>query len=60
MTGAFKATYVFGYVVAVMFMLFCLILIIFQGAVTKELGICEWACCSRQGWPRGRARVLQA
>eukprot|EP00879_Flechtneria_rotunda_P023321 GHRR01024670.1.p1 GENE.GHRR01024670.1~~GHRR01024670.1.p1 ORF type:complete len:190 (+),score=51.37 GHRR01024670.1:645-1214(+) len=39
MTGAFKATYIFGYIVCVMFMLFFLTLLIFQGAVTKQLGI---------------------
>jgi uncharacterized membrane protein len=44
MTGAFRGTYVLSYIVAVMFMLFFLILLIFQGAVTKELGICEYLC----------------
>eukprot|EP00878_Enallax_costatus_P017896 GHUV01018809.1.p1 GENE.GHUV01018809.1~~GHUV01018809.1.p1 ORF type:complete len:214 (+),score=62.18 GHUV01018809.1:1049-1690(+) len=41
MTGAFKATYIFGYIVCVMFMLFFLTLLIFQGTVTRELGIYE-------------------
>jgi hypothetical protein len=41
MTGAFKATYIFGYIVCVMFMLFFLTLLLMQGAVTKEIGICE-------------------
>ncbi|KAF8066379.1 PHD and RING finger domain-containing protein [Scenedesmus sp. PABB004] len=41
MTGAFRATYVLGYIVAVGFMLFTLILLVFQGAVTRELGIYE-------------------
>jgi hypothetical protein len=50
MTGAFKATYIFGYIVCVMFMLFFLTLLLMQGAVTKEIGICEstawlsWCC----------------
>lgn len=38
-TGAFQAAYGFSYVVAALFMLFFLILLVFQGAVTKELGI---------------------
>jgi hypothetical protein len=38
-TGAFQACYGFSYVVAALFMLFFLILLVFQGAVTKELGI---------------------
>ncbi len=41
MTGAFRASYVCAYIVCVMFILFFLTLLIFQGAVTKELGICE-------------------
>eukprot|EP00877_Chromochloris_zofingiensis_P004026 jgi/Chrzof1/13624/Cz08g04170.t1 len=41
MSGAFKATYGFAYVVCVMFILFFLTLLIFQGAVTRELGIYE-------------------
>jgi hypothetical protein len=41
MTGTFKATYIFGYIVCVMFMLFFLTLLLMQGAVTKEIGICE-------------------
>lgn len=43
MSGAFKATYGFAYVVCVMFILFFLTLLIFQGAVTRELGICKSA-----------------
>ncbi|WIA23005.1 hypothetical protein OEZ86_009922 [Tetradesmus obliquus] len=39
MTGAYKATYIFGYIVCVMFMLFFLTLLLMQGAVTKEIGI---------------------
>ncbi|KAI8464151.1 MAG: hypothetical protein J3K34DRAFT_441378 [Monoraphidium minutum] len=38
-TGAFQACYGFSYVVSGLFMLFFLIMLVFQGAVTKELGI---------------------
>jgi hypothetical protein len=41
MTGAYKGTFVFGYIVCVMFMLFFLALLIFSDPITKELGICE-------------------
>lgn len=41
MTGAFKATYGFAYLACICFLLFFLTLLLFQGAVTKELGICE-------------------
>jgi hypothetical protein len=36
-TGAFSASYGLSYVTAVLFMLFFLVLLLFQGAVTKEL-----------------------
>lgn len=38
-SGTFTATYGFSYLVAVLFMLFFLVLLVFQSAVTKELGI---------------------
>lgn len=38
-TGAFHACYGLSYLVSCMFMLFFLVLLVFQGAVTKELGI---------------------
>eukprot|EP00775_Hariotina_reticulata_P011477 gene11477-11621_t len=41
MTGAYKGTFVFGYIVCVMFMLFFLALLIFSDPITKELGIYE-------------------
>ena len=41
MTGAFKATYGFAYLACICFLLFFLTLLLFQGAVTKALGIGE-------------------
>lgn len=38
-SGTFMATCGFAYLVAVLFLLFFLVLLIFQGSVTKELGI---------------------
>lgn len=39
MTNAFTGTYAMAYIACAMFFLFFLVLIIFQGAVTRELGI---------------------
>ena len=49
MTGAFKATYGFAYLCCVLFIIFFLVLLVFQGAVTKEIGICEWGLCLWSG-----------
>jgi hypothetical protein len=58
-TGAFRAAYGFAYVCSVLFMIFTLVLLVFQKAVTRELGELLGPRAGRRRWWRWRTAAAQ-
>jgi hypothetical protein len=57
-TGAFKGTFAFAYICTILYMVFFLALLIFQGGITKQLGICERPVLLPAAARRGRSRCM--